>query len=232
MTNEEYLKSAIHELSKPLAYKWKLQSYTKAKDKAMCVAFIDARDVTKRLNEICVYGWHRDHFILGIDVYCKVGLTMPDGSIIWRADAGESENDTERGKTAASDSFKRAAKEFGIGLFLYDLDIVRLPVKKDGDYHNIVDEQGNKVWDLTKYINEEYGKKKTTTPQNTPKQQTKPLTPESKDWSAVIAKLKGSPATKDKPEVLPITIETVKKFYSLSPENEAKLIEQSSKPKA
>lgn len=72
---------------------------------------------------------------------------------------------------------------------------------------------------------------KTPQKEETPKQQTKPLTPESKDWSAIIAKLKGSPATKDKPEVLPITIETVKKFYSLSPENEAKLIEESSKPK-
>lgn len=228
MTNEEYLKSVIHELSRPLTYKWKLQSYTKAKDKAMCVAFIDARDVTKRLNEICVYGWHRDHFILGIDVYCKVGLTMPDGSIIWRADAGESENDTERGKTAASDSFKRAAKEFGIGLFLYDLDIVRLPVKKEGDYHNIVDEQGNKVWDLTKYINEEYGKKKTTTPQNTPKPKETPktkliaLNPTHKNWSAVVDKLRN----KD------VTMEAIKQFYSLTPEDEAKLIEESSKPKA
>lgn len=156
MTNEEYLKYVVGELSKPIPYKWKLQGYNKAKTKAMCVAYIDARLVTNKLNEVCTYGWHRQHQVLNNDVYCSVGLVMPDASIQWRSDAGESDNDFEKTKTAASDSFKRAAKEFGIGLFLYDLDIINLPVKQDGNYYNVVKPNGEKVWDLTKYINEEY----------------------------------------------------------------------------
>lgn len=218
MTNEEYLKKVLGELSKPLDYKWKLQSYTKDKSKAMCVAYIDARDVTQRLNEVCVYGWHRDHFVIGTDVYCRVGLIMPDGSVIWRADAGESNNDTEKTKTAASDSFKRAAKEFGVGLFLYDLDIVKLPTKQDGNYYNVVDDKGNKVWDLTKHINGLL-KKGTETPPPTPEKTPKPtkkeldwLNPGTPNWE--YAKKRVSEG---------VTIETIKKTFRLSKENEDKL---------
>src|SRR5687768_5525683 len=115
MTNEEYLQQVIKSLSQPLEYKWKVQSFTKTKDKAMCVAYIDARMVIQKLNEVCTYGWHRNHFAIGNDTYCNLGLIMPDGSVVWRADVGESENDTERAKTSASDSFKRAAVQFGLG---------------------------------------------------------------------------------------------------------------------
>jgi len=169
MDNQQYLAQVVAELSKPLEFKWKLQSYTKKKDKALCVAYIDSRTVTKRLNEVAVYGWHREHFSIGADTYCRLGLVMPDNTIQWRSDVGESDNATEKAKTSSSDSYKRAAINFGLGLFLYDMDIITLPVVQDGNYYNIVKPDGSKVYDLTKYINEEYKKSSVTTPQATPK---------------------------------------------------------------
>lgn len=216
VSNDEYLKQTITELSKPLDYKWKLQSYTKDKTKAMCVAYIDARMVIQRLNEVCTYGWHRSHFAIGNDTYCNVGLIMPDGTTIWRSDVGESENDTERAKTSASDSFKRAAVQFGLGLFLYDLEVIKLPVKKDGDFLNIVDDEGNKVWDLTKHINAmlKSGKKpkqsKTTAPKSpgeTPKSKEE-LTPNHKSWSAVKKRVADG-----------VPFEEIEKYFNISEEN-------------
>ena len=169
MENKDYLAQVVNELSKPLPFKWKLQSYTKKKDKALCVAYIDSRTVTKRLNEVAVYGWHREHFSIGVDTYCRLGLVMPDNTIQWRSDVGESDNATEKAKTSSSDSYKRAAINFGLGLFLYDMDIITLPVVQEGTFYNIVKPDGSKVYDLTTYINEEYKKKPTATPQATPK---------------------------------------------------------------
>lgn len=158
MDNKDYLKQVVTELSKELPYKWKVQSFNRDKTKAMCVAFIDARLAVKRLNEVCVYGWHRKHFAIGDDTYCDLGVVMPDGTIQWRGDVGESENKTERAKTSASDSLKRAALNFGLGLFLYEKDIVMVDAKTEGQYTNPVKPDGTKIWDMTKYINEELGK--------------------------------------------------------------------------
>jgi hypothetical protein len=56
----------------------------------------------------------------------------------------------QAGKSAASDAFKRAAVMWGIGRFLYDIGMVTLPCDQ---YGNVVDANGNRVWDLTKHIN-------------------------------------------------------------------------------
>src|SRR5690606_2308244 len=128
-------------------------------------------------------------------------VTMPDGTIIWRSDAGDSDNGTERAKTAASDSFKRAAVQFGVGLFLYDLDIVTLPAKANGNYTDVVDSTGKKIWDITAHIN---SMKNGTTPPP-PKNDTKKpkkedpkkeeLTPSHKNWAYAVKRVADGVAT-------------------------------------
>lgn len=218
-----YLQDTINKLSEPLTYKWKVQSFTKDKTKAICVAYIDARDVTKRLNEVCEHGWHRDHFILGDTVYCRLGIVMPEGNIIWRADAGESDNATEKSKTAASDSFKRAAVQFGVGLFLYDLDHVTLKAKEDGKYTNPVDDNGNKIWDLTAHINGLKKKPAAAKPKpEKPKSELDWLNPGTDNWNYAIKRIKETKGTDS-----PVTIETIQKSFRLSKENEEKLTNES-----
>ena len=61
--------------------------------------------------------WQRDHFECKGNLYCKVGINC-GSEWVWKADAGaESFSDAEKGE--ASDSFKRACVNWGIGRELY-----------------------------------------------------------------------------------------------------------------
>lgn len=61
--------------------------------------------------------WQRDHFECKGNLYCKVGIKCGD-EWIWKADCG-AESNTEAEKGEASDSFKRACVNWGIGRELY-----------------------------------------------------------------------------------------------------------------
>ena len=155
-SNEEFLKELNENLSQTIPYKWRVQSFSKVKPSATVVAYIDARDASDVLNQYATYGWHDDYYEVGGNTYCKVGIVMPDGSVMWRSDCGtESNQDKEKGQ--ASDAFKRACVKWGIGRFLYKLGMEYVQaneVKTDKNFPYPVDEQGKRIWDLTKYISE------------------------------------------------------------------------------
>lgn len=163
-TNESYIKELLIELKKPISCTWRVQSYSKFKPEATVMAYIDARDAMDVLDAHCKYGWTREHYLIDTKVYCRVGIIMPDGSIQTRSDCGtESNQDAEKGQ--ASDSFKRACVNFGIGRFLYDLKIQKIAAngKKEGNnFPYCVDENGKQIWDLTKHINNKSSTTKTT----------------------------------------------------------------------
>lgn len=77
------------------------------------------------LDEVVGVGnWQREHKILGNDIYCRVGIYNQElGQWIWREDAGAEAN-TEVEKSKASDSFKRACVNFGLGRCLYSAPFV------------------------------------------------------------------------------------------------------------
>jgi len=155
-SNEEYLKQLLINLSKPIPYKWRVQSFSQYKEEATVVAYIDARDAMDLLDEYCIYGWTRRHYEVKGNVYCTVGIYMPDGSIIERSDCGI-ESNTEAKKGEASDSFKRASVNFKVGRFLYDLKLqyVRASEKKaQGKFPYCIDENGKRINDISKYIND------------------------------------------------------------------------------
>lgn len=63
--------------------------------------------------------WQRDHKELKGNIYCGVGILYPElDEWIWKWDAG-AESYTEKEKGEASDSFKRACVNWGIGRELY-----------------------------------------------------------------------------------------------------------------
>jgi len=151
----EYLKKILPLLTEAMSYKWRVQSFSKIKPEATCVAYIDARDLQDRLDAVCEYGWERDHKVIKDNIYAGIGVWMPSGDVQWRWDCG-TESSTEKEKGESSDSFKRAGINWGVGRFLYNLKIVRLPANKkkvQGEYPHVVDSRGNQVWDLTAHIN-------------------------------------------------------------------------------
>ena len=75
--------------------------------------------------------WQRKHYDCKGNLYCSVGIKC-DNEWIWKDDCGaESFSDKEKGE--ASDSFKRACVNWGIGRELYTVGpiFVSIPVKKN-----------------------------------------------------------------------------------------------------
>jgi hypothetical protein len=144
-------------LGRPLAHKWRVQSFSKNKASASCVAYIDARQVMDRLDEACVQnfiqGWERTHEVIHGNLYCYLTLWI-GGKPYTRSDCG-TVSQTEGEKGESSDAFKRAAVNFGIGRFLYDMGIQYVPAndkKTSSNYPHVVDHNGERVWDLTDFI--------------------------------------------------------------------------------
>lgn len=94
-------------------------------NRALCVFYIDARDVMDRLDStVGVAGW-RDSYRLLTDgsVQCKLKVKI-GGVWIAKEDVGSPSEQPDCGdrlKAAFSDALKRAAVKFGIGRFLYEL---------------------------------------------------------------------------------------------------------------
>ena len=61
--------------------------------------------------------WQRKHYECKGNLFCSVGIKI-DGEWVWKDDAG-AESQAEKEKGEASDSFKRACVNWGIGGELY-----------------------------------------------------------------------------------------------------------------
>ena len=146
-------------LKKEIPFEWRIQSSGRESTKASCVAYINARDVMNLLDEVVgagnwqdSYHFDKDHLIAGIGI--KVG------EWIWKYDTG-TESNTEAEKGQFSDAFKRAGVKWGIGRFLYGQDIKWVDVKKDASGRVLypIDPKGNRIYDLTEYLNNQSGTK-------------------------------------------------------------------------
>jgi hypothetical protein len=105
----------------PNIVSWRAGSYTKDKSKARALAYIDARDVIHRLNDVVgPASWQSEYSHVGQMTVCRLGIKI-DGEWVWKSN-GAGHTDIEAEKGALSDAFKRAGVLWGIGLYLYDID--------------------------------------------------------------------------------------------------------------
>jgi len=156
----------LKQLTKEIPYQWRVQSFSKNKPSAQCVAFIDARDAMNLLDEVVgAENWQDDYKIVNGQMFAGVGIYVND-QWVWKWDTG-TESQTEKEKGLVSDSFKRACVKWGIGRFLYSLSIQYVDadsIKEDektkkvegmkySKYPNPVDKNGKRIYDLTKHIN-------------------------------------------------------------------------------
>ena len=88
--------------------------------KVMLLLYKDARVDMKILDELYTpMGWKRTHKLVGDRLYCVVEIyNSAIGEWIAKEDVG-TESNTEAEKGQASDSFKRACVNWGIGRELY-----------------------------------------------------------------------------------------------------------------
>jgi len=112
----------LHKPFPPEAISWRVGSTTRDKLKGLALAYIDARDVMRRLDEVCgATEWQDRYEVHGPKTICYLSIRGGDGDWITKAD-GAGDSDVEAEKGSLSDSFKRAAVKWGIGRYLYDLE--------------------------------------------------------------------------------------------------------------
>lgn len=89
------------------------------------LVYKDARVDQRVLDEtVGAMNWQRDHKELKGNIYCAIGIwDEKKQQWIWKWDCG-SESNTEKEKGEASDSFKRAGFNWGIGRELYTCPFV------------------------------------------------------------------------------------------------------------
>ena len=89
----------------------------------------DARvDMTILDETVGTEGWQRKHYECKGNMYCSVGVLCGE-TWVWKDDCG-AESNTEKEKGEASDSFKRACVNWGIGRELYTAPFIWIPAEK------------------------------------------------------------------------------------------------------
>lgn len=108
----------------------------------MLLLYKDARADQKILDEAFgIFGWKRSHQCIDGNLYCTVEVfDQKKGCWVSKQDVGTS-GDYEKEKSQASDSFKRACVNWGIGRELYSAPFIWVSSrdaeirKKDGKYY-------------------------------------------------------------------------------------------------
>ncbi len=118
---------------------WRVGATTKDKKKGIALAYIDARDVMHRLDEVVgLDKWQCRYPFQGC---CEIGIWV-DPQWVWKSNgAGETNVEAEKGQY--SDAFKRAGVMWGIGRYLYSLPNVWVPLD---EYKRIITPPELPVW--------------------------------------------------------------------------------------
>ncbi len=142
-------KDVLEALAKPFhpsLVRWRVPENTigtRLRDKrrfGRALAYLDARAIIDRLNEVLGENWSssltpvtEDGQVTGF--LCALTLTFPDGTSATRTDIGHVDlnlsGDTAL-KAGASDALRRAAVQFGVGQYLYSLEMPQVEVDSSG----------------------------------------------------------------------------------------------------
>ena len=110
---------------------WRVGATNKDKTKGMALAYIDARDVMERLDEVCgPENWQDRYEVHATTMICYLSIRIDDQWITKADGAGDTDVEAEKGRI--SDAFKRAAVRWGIGRYLYDIPSPWVEVEPHG----------------------------------------------------------------------------------------------------
>lgn len=126
------MKQDLEKLREPLNISqidFRVQSINKG-GYATILAYKDARVDMIRLDDCIGAGlWQKDYKVINDRLYCGVGIYNSEiHQWIWKWDVG-TESNTEKEKGQASDSFKRACFNLGIGRELYEYPVISVKLE-------------------------------------------------------------------------------------------------------
>ncbi len=119
---------------------WRVGPTAGDKKSGIALAYLDARDVMDRLDEVCgPAGWQDTYPHAGQKTVCNIGIKCGD-EWVWKSDgAGDTQMEEEKG--ALSDAFKRAGVRWGIGRYLYSLPNIWVEIEPAGKSFRIKQSQ-------------------------------------------------------------------------------------------
>ncbi len=99
---------------------------------ATILAYKDARVDMNRLDAVYgVEGWQKKYDLIDGHLFCSVGVySEKQKEWVWKQDVG-TESNTEKEKGEASDAFKRACFNLGIGRELYAYPLIQVKLNAD-----------------------------------------------------------------------------------------------------
>lgn len=119
---------------------WRIGSTNGEKTKGMALAYLDARDVMERLDEVCgPAGWQCSYPHANGKTVCAISIKIGDEWISKADGAGDTDVEAEKG--ALSDAFKRAAVRWGIGRYLYEMPSPWVAIEQRGRSYIIKDSE-------------------------------------------------------------------------------------------
>jgi hypothetical protein len=115
----------------PAQISWRIGSTNGDKTRGLALAYMDARDVMQRLDEVCgPANWQDRYEFAGPRTVCYLSIRIGDEWITKADGAGDSDVESEKG--SISDALKRAAVKWGIGRYLYDVESPWVEVEPAG----------------------------------------------------------------------------------------------------
>jgi hypothetical protein len=134
------LQKAMQELQKPFPaqdIEWRVQRVVKTSkgNKAVVLAYVTNRAIQNRLDEVFGIGNWKNEFKEWREngVLCGISVKI-DGEWVTKWDGAE-ETQIEAVKGGFSGSMKRAAVQWGIGRYLYNLEETWVDIKERGEHY-------------------------------------------------------------------------------------------------
>lgn len=139
------IQARLKEPFDPRVIHWRVGATSQDKATGIALAYVNARDVMKRLDDVMGLNWQCRYPFEGC---CEIGLLI-DGVWVWRSN-GAGETDIEGEKGRYSDAFKRAAVMWGIGRYLYYLPSAWVPIKPQGRSYVLAGTPAMPSWAIPK----------------------------------------------------------------------------------
>ena len=135
--NEQELTKRLTEPFEAKDVEWRIQQTAQDKSRGLAVAFITSRAIQRRLDEtVGPFHWKTEfspwHQIGNGSQLCALSIYDEERKEWVTKTDGAENSDIEPVKGGLSDSFKRAAVQWGIGRVLYNMDVVFVEVEKRG----------------------------------------------------------------------------------------------------
>jgi hypothetical protein len=155
----EELKERLQAPFKPDEIEWRVGSTNADKTKGLALAYVTNRAIQNRLDDLFgVFGWRNEYREWkGNSQLCGISVWSEErGEWVTKWD-GASDSNMEATKGGLSDAMKRAAYQWGIGRYLYNLPAVWMPLKQVGKSYVLAQEPKLPEWALPEGVTDKHG---------------------------------------------------------------------------